>query len=81
MKELSRGKVLKWKVSQNDPQNPSRWIHGPGGQRDQGHGVVLHDQEEVYQPHITSISESSQVPQGVNDVFNDQIKAPSTFKI
>ena len=23
---------------------------GPGGQRDQEHGVVLHDQEEGYQP-------------------------------
>ena len=26
---------------------------GPGGQQDQEHGVVLHDQEEGYQPPIT----------------------------
>ena len=34
-------------------------------------GVVLHDQGEGNQPPITSRSGSSQVPQGVNDVFND----------
>ena len=26
---------------------------GPGGQRDQGHGVVLHVQEEDYQSTLT----------------------------
>ena len=32
--------------------------HVPGGQQDQGHGVVLHDQGEGYQPPITSRSGS-----------------------
>ena len=31
---------------------------------DQGHGVVLHDQEEGYLPPKISKTESSQVPQG-----------------
>ena len=39
---------------------------GPGGQQDQGHGVVLHDQEEGYQPPITSRTGSSQVHQGLS---------------
>ena len=39
---------------------------GPGGQQDQGHGVVLHDQEEGYQPPITSRTGSSQVPQNLS---------------
>ena len=39
---------------------------GPGGQQDQGHGVVLHDQEEGYQPPVTSRTWSSQVPQGLS---------------
>ena len=26
---------------------------GPGGQQDQGHGIVLHDQGEEYQQPIT----------------------------
>ena len=30
----------------------------PGGEQDQGHGVVLHDQEEVYQQPISLISGS-----------------------
>ena len=30
---------------------------GPGGQRDQEHGVVLHVQGEGYQPPITSKSQ------------------------
>ena len=51
MKEYSREKVLKRKKSQYDPPYPSRSSVGPGGQQDQEHGVVLHDQEEGYQ-HI-----------------------------
>ena len=47
---------------------PSTHPGGPGGQHDQGHGVVLHDQGEGYQPPITCRSGSSQVPQ-VKDVF------------
>ena len=42
------------------PPYPSRWSGGPGGHRDQEHGVVLHDQEEGYQPPKTSRTESSQ---------------------
>ena len=52
---------------------PSRGTDRPGEHQDQGHGVVLHDQGEGHQPAITSRSGSSQVPQGVNDEFNDQI--------
>ena len=50
MKECSGEKVLKRKKSQYDPPYPSRSSVGPGGQQDQEHGVVLHDQEEGYQP-------------------------------
>ena len=46
--------MLKRKKSQYDPPYPSRWSVGPGGQRDQEHGVVLHVQGEGYQPPITS---------------------------
>ena len=35
---------------------------GPGGQQDQGFGVVLHVQEEVYQSNLNFRKESSQVP-------------------
>ena len=35
----------------------TRWSVGPGGQRDQGHGIVLHDQGEEYQQPITSSSD------------------------
>ena len=66
MKECSREEVLKGKKSQYDPPNPSRSSVGPGGQRDQEHGVVLHDQEESYQAPITTRTESSQVPQGLS---------------
>ena len=58
--------MLKGKKFQDDPPYPSRWSGGPGGQRDQGHGVVLHVQGEGYQPPITSRSGSSQVPQGLS---------------
>ena len=37
---------------------------GPGGHRDQEHGVVLHDQAEEYQHTITPRSQSSKIPQG-----------------
>ena len=65
MKESSREKVKKGKMSQYDPPYPSRWSVGPGGQRDQEHGVVQHVQGEGYQPPITSITGSSQVPKGL----------------
>ena len=42
-------KVLEVKVAQNDPLDSPSQKNRPGGQRDQGHGVVLHIQEEVYQ--------------------------------
>ena len=66
MKECSREEVLKGKKSQYDPPYPSRSSVGPGEQRDQEHGVVLHDQEEGYQPPITCRTGSSQVPQGLS---------------
>ena len=66
MKECSREKVLKRKKSQYDPPYPSRWSVGPGGQRDQEHGVVLHVQEEGYQPPITFRTTRYQVPQGLS---------------
>ena len=60
MKECSREKVIKGKKSQCDP--PPTPPVGPGGQQDQEHGVVLHNQEEGYQTPITFRSGSSQVP-------------------
>ena len=48
------------------PPYLSRLSVGPGGQQDQEHGVVLHDQEEGYQPPIISRTGSSQVPQGLS---------------
>ena len=66
MKGCSRKKVLKGKKSHNDPPYPSRSLVGPGGQRDQEHGVVLHDQEEGHQPPIIFRTGSSQVPQGLS---------------
>ena len=50
MKECSGKKVLIVKVSQNqnDPLDPSSQKNRPSGQQDQGHGVVLHVQEEPY---------------------------------
>ena len=61
-----RKKVLKGKKSQYDPPYPSRWSGGPGGQRDQGHGVVLHVHGEGYKTPITSRIWISQVPQGLS---------------
>ena len=49
MKECSDKKVQKVKVAQNDPLDSSSQKNWPGGQREQGCGVVLHVQEEVYQ--------------------------------
>ena len=48
MKECSGKKVLKAKVTQNDPLDSLSQKNLPGGQQDQGHGVVLHVKEEVY---------------------------------
>ena len=58
--------MLKGKKFQDDPPYPSRWSGGPGGQRDQEHGVVLHVHGEGYQPPITSRIWISQVPQGLS---------------
>ena len=41
------------KVAQNGPLDSSCQKNWPGGQRDQGHGIVLHVQEEVYQSTLT----------------------------
>ena len=41
------------KAAQNDPLNSSSPKNRPGGQQDQGCGVVLHVQEEVYQTTLT----------------------------
>ena len=57
---------MKRKKSQYDPPYPSKSSVGPGGQRDQEHGVVLHDQEEGYQQPITSRTGSCQVLQGLS---------------
>jgi len=50
-----REKVLKGKKSQDDPPYLSRWTGGPGGQGDQGHGVVLHDQGQEHQKLIANL--------------------------
>ena len=49
MKECSGKKVQKVKVVQNDPLDSSSQKNWPDGQQDQGGGVFLHVQEEVYQ--------------------------------
>ena len=66
MKERSREKVLRGKKSQFDSPYPSRSSVAPGGQRDQGHGVVLHVHGEGYQAPITSRIWISQVLQGLS---------------
>ena len=43
--------------AQNDPLNSPSQKNLPGGQQDQGRGVVLHFQEEVYQSNLTFTSE------------------------
>ena len=45
--------MQKIKVAQNDPLDSSSQKNLPDGQQDQGHGVVLHVQEEVYQSTLT----------------------------
>ena len=50
------------------PPHPSV---GPGGQWDQEHGVVLHDQEESDQPTKTSRTKSSEAPQSLSDPPSD----------
>ena len=57
---------MKGKKSQYDPPYPSRSSVGQGGQRDQGHAVVLHVHGEGYQPTIFSRTGSSQVAQGLS---------------
>ena len=54
MKECSNEKVIIGKKFQNDPPYQSSQSN-PGGQQDEGHGVVLHDQGEGDQPPITSM--------------------------
>ena len=41
------------KVAQNDPLDSTSQKNLPGVQLDQGHGAVLHVQEEVYQLTLT----------------------------
>ena len=53
MKECSGKKVQKVKVAQNDPLESSSQKNWSGGQGDQGGGVVLHVQDEVYQSTLT----------------------------
>ncbi len=50
MKEFSVKKVLIVRVAQNDPLDSVGQIN----QGDQGHGIVLHVQEEVYQSTLTN---------------------------
>ena len=45
--------MLKVKVAQNDPLDSTSQKNRPGGQRDQGRGVVLHVQGEVYRSTLT----------------------------
>ena len=45
--------MQKMKVAQNDPLDSSSQKNLPDGQQDQGHGLVLHVQEEVYQSTLT----------------------------
>ena len=40
-------------MAQNDPFDSSSQKNLPGGQQDQGCGVVLHVQEEAYQSTLT----------------------------
>ena len=45
--------MLKVKEALNDPLDSSSQKKLPGGQRNQGRGVVLHVQEEFYQSTLT----------------------------
>ena len=49
------------KVVQNDPLDSPSQKNLPGGQRDQGQGLVLYDPGEGYQNPTTFRSGSSQV--------------------
>ena len=73
MREFSNQKVLIVKKSLNDPLYPSIPKDWPGGQQEQGPGVVLHGSAEGYQEPKTFRSGSSQVTQGVNDMSKVQI--------
>ena len=53
MKECYGKKVLIVKVSLNNPLDSPSQKNLPDGQQGQGHGVVLHVQEEVYQSTLT----------------------------
>ena len=53
MKEYSGKNVLIVKVAQNDPLDSSSQKKKNRRTADQGHGVVLHVQEEVYQLTLT----------------------------
>ena len=50
------------KVAQNDPFDSSSQKNLPGGQQNQGPGVVLHAQEEVYQYKIANSKSGSEWP-------------------
>ena len=71
-------KVLIVKVAQNDPPDWSRQRNWPGGQRDQGHGVVLHVQEEVYWSTLT-FRRRVAIPWVVNEISQDPLD-PSSQK-
>ena len=45
--------MQKIKVAQDDPPDSSSQKNWPDGQPEQGHGVVLYVQEEVYQSTLT----------------------------
>ena len=47
--------MQKIKVAQNEPLDSSSQKNSPDGQQEQGHGVVLHVREEVYQSSLTFI--------------------------
>ena len=58
-KKFISKKVLIVKVAQNGPLDSSSQKNRPGGQRDQGRGVVLHVQGEVYQSTLTVLYKSN----------------------
>ena len=68
MKECSSKEVLIVKKSWNDPLWLSSQPNLPGGQQDQGHGLVLHDHREGYQQPITFRSGSKKVSMSVEEV-------------
>ena len=58
MKECSSRKVLIVRMSWDDPLYPPSQNKLPGGQQDQGHELVPHDQGEGYQQPNTFGSSS-----------------------